>query len=188
VPEPRPADYIKARSDAEAKQRYLRFLQASLSAVHPNAQWKVLPRKTDGQWSAVTVPDWLSLETPGGPEEQVYLRATQVYEYIDHAERSGERKVATRDYAYTLADGEERRNEIFSWQWHPTTGKEDPHLHAHRGRSGTLGKLHLPTGRIAFEDVLLFLVDDWGLTPCQDDGEQTLRESRSRFHAFRTWT
>jgi hypothetical protein len=183
VLEPTPADRIKVRTDADAKKRYLSFLQASLSAMHQWAVWRVAPVRQSDALSAFTQPEWLPF---GSGDVAVALRATQRIRYLDDQRYPGERKVQTADYGYTLRDADQQ--EIVSWQWHPSVGDyEMPHVHAGRGLPGDFGRLHIPTGRVAFEDVLLFLIKDFAVQPAKVDGEELIRESLRRFRSFSTW-
>lgn len=195
MPDPGPADRIQARSDAAARDRYLRFLQKSLRAVHSTAIWLVVPvPRTPGAFSTVTVPDVLPLKTSAPSDkvstDRLYLRATQRFTYGDHPMYAGDRKVFTEEYIYTLANDEDLADELYSWQWHPAAFPE-PHVHVMRGQSGAagLGKLHIPTGRVAFEQVLKFAILDHGVVPAMDRDQAiaVLDESLRRFQAFRTW-
>lgn len=163
MPDPAPADRIRARTDPEAKRRFFKFLQQSLSAVHRRAIWRAVavPRQ-EGQWSAVTAPPVIPLSTSNG--SRLYLRATIRFEYVDNPDpdRAGERKVATREYVYTVGADEDLRTELYSWQWQPGAWNE-PHVHVgrrHPDYDANLGKLHIPTGRVALEQVLKFLITD----------------------------
>ncbi len=186
MPGPSPADRIPAKTDAQAKIRYLRFLQQSLSAVHANAIWRVLPTGQD-RWTAFTVPETLALKRQDG--SRLYLRATQRFMYGDHPEFKKERKVVTLGYAYTLSDDESLRPEWFSWQWQSDAA--EPHLHVGRGdpKFGSLGKLHVPTGRVAFEHILLFAIEEQGVVCAigREAAVDQVKDCLRRFVAFRTW-
>jgi hypothetical protein len=47
--------------------------------------------------------------------------------------------------------------------------------------------LHIPTGRVAFEEVVRLLIVDLGAQPRETDWETILRDSEERFRTFRTW-
>jgi len=53
-----------------------------------------------------------------------------------------------------------------SWHWHPLTtpGRSDPHTHVRSDNVGLPGlrELHIPSGRVAFEEVAYFLIADLG--------------------------
>jgi hypothetical protein len=185
----RPADRITARNDNDAKRRFLRFLQESLTAVHSTAQWFVAPVPGgQGLQVAETRPNALPLRC--GDRGRLYLWSTIQYEYVDHPNRQRERKVKTRYYTHTLTTDEAATNEQLSWQWHPlTNGPRYPHLHVHGhellGKS--LHKLHLPTGRVFLEDVLTFLIEDVGVKPARDDWQDVLERNLRLVNAHGTW-
>ena len=131
--------------------------------------------------SAFTVPEAVPL---GAPTNRIFFRATQRFKYDEHPDYGkDERKVVTAEYIYTLAEDAELQREIMSWQWHP--GWPDPHLHTRVNR-----KLHIPTGRVAFEQVLSFTLTDLGIEPAKprDEAMAILDESLRRFRAFRSWS
>jgi hypothetical protein len=71
----------------------------------------------------------------------------------------------------------------FAFHWHPD-GKSDvtwPHLHVYEER-----KLHVPTGRVAIEQIVRLAID-LGAPPIRDDWEDVLARSLSRFQDWRTW-
>jgi hypothetical protein len=135
-----------------------------------------------------TVPSIVGLKKCTS-EQRLYLRATQRFVLDDHPKYRGERKVVTQDYAYTLSDDAEQRPELYSWQW--TEGVADPHVHVGRGNPdfGSLGKLHIPTGRIAFEQVLKFAIEEHDVQTAidRDQALATLADCLRRFVVFRSW-
>ena len=78
---------------------------------------------------------------------------------------------------------------MFQWHWHPeVSGREFCHLHVgavHGDRE--LHKLHLPTGRVSFEEVILLLLAEFDVKPAREDFGEVLADSRARFETFRTW-
>jgi hypothetical protein len=128
--------------------------------------------------SAITAPETIRLRAV---DCSVYLRATQRFEFADSERYEGERKVVTAQYVYTLAEDEDLAQELFSWQWHPGDWSH-PHLHVR-----TDHKLHIPTGRVAFEQVLLVAITDYGVEPAKTDAPEILAETLRRFRLFRSW-
>ena len=53
-------------------------------------------------------------------------------------------------------------------------------MHVH-GHAVPLNDLHLPTGYVAFEEVLRFCIVDLHVRPLAEDWDQTLRNSYDRF-------
>lgn len=180
----RPADRDPAHSDAEARARFLRFLGKSLSTVHRNAVWRIAARGDN--LAAVTVPDVVPLLTTAG--DKLFLRSTIAFEYSDHERFPGERKVSTVEYAHTVGCAESLKPQLYSWEWAPQK-PHYPHVHVRRAdpKFGGLGKLHIPTGRVFFEHVLLFLINEHGVVPVVDDWEDKLGDSLRRVSSFSTW-
>lgn len=131
------------------------------------------------------------------------LSVLHAYRIIRETER-GWRKVHTAAHQYALDDVDGR--EIFAYDWHPHI--EDvpyPHLHVSHGAvrrditagvrlpvsqnvlQAKLGRAHLPTRRIALEDVLRLLIEQFGVQPARADWDDALREARESFKADRTW-
>lgn len=136
------------------------------------------------------------VEVLDGTGERLILRSVMTYRYDDHPDYKGERKVVTLDYAHSIADicpetGKER--ERFAWHWHPSIQAYDfPHLHIDKGMPDGLGKLHLPSGRVAIEQVMLFMIDDLGVSPAgkpdeRDTQVEILKATLERFKIHRTW-
>jgi hypothetical protein len=63
-----------------------------------------------------------------------------------------------------------------------------PHLHAHGARDTlTLHKLHLPTGRVALEAVVRFLIGDLNVAPRRSDWRTVLDRAEAHFRETRSW-
>ncbi len=104
-------------------------------------------------------------------------------------EDRGPWKVTTRAYVYALRQRDE--SEILAFHWQPgVSGPPWPHLHV-----GTCvlqpdhlldRKKHIPTGRIALEDVIALAIE-MGAVALRDDYQQVLEETRQLFLRWRTW-
>lgn len=187
MPASKPADREPARTDPEAKARFLRVLGNSLSAVSTTAIWRVAPLTGSlGAFNTITVPDVVPLRRRSG--ERIYLRSTIQYEYRDHPRYPGERKVSTLFYAHTVGQAEALKPQLYSWEWN-YADERYPHLHVRRADPAYhgLGKLHIPTGRVYFEDVLRFLVEEHDVAPACDDWSDKIGDSRRRVATYSTW-
>jgi hypothetical protein len=180
-----PADRVPTRTDAQAKKRFLDFLGRSLSTVCRDAVWIVVPRG-DGAFAAVTNPPVIRLRRGEG---HFYLRST--FEFIfadDDRFSSPERKVVTHGYAHTVGESDSLKPQLYSWEWaavEPTY----PHIHLRRSDPAFegLGKLHIPTGRVFYEDVLRFLVQEHGVQLARSDWREVLSETHRRVSTFASW-
>ena len=94
-------------------------------------------------------------------------------------------RVKTEGYIYRLDD--EQGQEIISYHWHPLTGNiVYPHLHFKRTPYLQIQKGHVPTGRIAIEFFVKYLIDDWGVKPLREDWELVLGNNPSKSEEFGT--
>lgn len=124
-------------------------------------------------------------------ESPLSLSFTMWYRVVAAEGQRGPWKVSTTGYEYSLDDDQGR--EVLAYHWHPeseTSWADFPHLHieagAEVGRKSLIGK-HLPTGRVAFEQVLWVAIHELGVKPLRADWEQVLQESLALFHQYRTW-
>lgn len=175
---------LPAKSRAQAVNRYKGFLQKSLSCVS-HAVWHTAEaqRGGKGEFVLLTREAPLSLHCPD--REPIYLTATQNFHLEKDHRFTGEWKVKTDRYEYTVSFSETLEPELLAWHWHPGSKVDKPHLHARLG--GSLAKAHLPTGRVSFEEVLLCLIHDLGVKPVREDWVGVLGETEARFAEYRTW-
>jgi len=163
-------------------------MKEALHLVAGQADWIVGQQAVGGYWWAPIEPDRVRLQCPN--ETPMFLSATIEFTHQNdpRQERRGERKVATRQYAFTIS-GPEPEMSIFEWHWHPQLSptRPDPHVHVTaEGAIGPLAHLHLPSWRVWFEDVVLFAIEDLDV-PCRDGGAIVLRENRDRARRWATW-
>lgn len=99
--------------------------------------------------------------------------------------------VSSVEYVYEVAD--ERDDPIAAWHWHPASALPGdaahwPHLHAYGARDTlTLHKLHLPTGRVAIEAIVRFLIADLDVAPRRADWSTLLDRHEAAFRQQRSW-
>lgn len=99
-------------------------------------------------------------------------------------------KVSTRGYMYKIMYEDE--SEIISYHWHPEAKGEVKYPHEHLGSAllkdeGLLKKkTHLRTGRMAFEDVLLNLLE-MGAVPLNLSWQTILEKNRAAFEKWKSW-
>jgi hypothetical protein len=181
-------DILKADSDHEARKRFLGFMDQALHLVRGDAHWIVGRQAVGDFWWARLNPEEVLL--PGAETIPIFLSATIEFTHQDDArpERRRERKVATRKYIFTIS-GPEASATLFEWHWHPTTSPErrDPHIHVTGTNAlGALDRLHIPSWRVWFEDVLLFAIEDLEI-PCRDGAAEVLRDNRDRARRWASW-
>lgn len=116
-------------------------------------------------------------------------------------------RTTTAAYLYMVYD--ERGREILAYHWHPAIAGQErvayPHLHVgpgavsmalldaaqrspqHNALRPEFHRLHLPTRRIALEDVIRLLVEQFQLPPAIPGWDRVLEEASERFAGNRTW-
>jgi len=129
--------------------------------------------------------DPVPLPGPG----RISLTFAMHYAIVRATGRRGPWRTSTRGYLYGLDDAD--GHEILGYHWHPygRSPETRPHLHLGAGagvRRPELTSAHLPTGRIAIEDVLRMTITDFGVQPLRADWQQVLAESQAAFERSRT--
>ena len=180
-----------ARTPHAAQQRYLRYLQRSLSCL-TGSVWVVGPRSDQRALTIAGEP--IRLVRNSGATLLFY--ANQRFNIVQDERFSGEWKVKTLGYIYSIyvepPSKDEEAKELLAWHWHPisTPDRPQPHLHLemeHAHLGVPLPRLHLPTGRVAFEDIVRLLVSDLDVKTNRDDWTDVVGDSETRFRTYRTW-
>jgi hypothetical protein len=118
--------------------------------------------------------------------DELALRASQTYHVVRESRFNplGNWKVKTAAYAYSIEEWETEA-EILTFHWHPQTPGSVPWPHLHIG--GDIKKLHVPTGRIALEQVVRLAID-MGATCRRSDWDTVLTQTQSAHEKWRTWS
>jgi hypothetical protein len=82
-------------------------------------------------------------------------------------------------YFYVLAQQDE---DVIVYHWHPAgrSSIRRPHLHVRADLQigeRWLGKMHLPTGLVALEDIVRLAIEDLEAQPLRDDWKRLLEEA-----------
>jgi len=114
----------------------------------------------------------------------------------------GEWKIKTQGYIYRLYEARKGTNlaemdatrELISYHWHPRDIRPKtpkfPHLHlrpALEAKRPDITNAHIPTGRIAIETVVIFLIEQLGITPLTTSWRDIVQENLRLFQQYRTW-
>lgn len=97
-------------------------------------------------------------------------------------------RMTTRKYDYTLTERARPNKVVIGWHWHPRSrrsGVSNPHMHI--PTANAFPTKHLPTGRVALEDVLLFGLDELGVTPAVAGAREIVDRVRTNFVDHRSW-
>jgi hypothetical protein len=180
---------VAGRTPTEAVHNYLTPLQEAVSCVctgvlsvgggyHPRPDPHALLLNRDTPVRLQTTPPlWLSI--------------AQHYRIIQVEDASAEPwKVETAAYRYELLEADER--EILIFHWHPEGQGliTFPHLHlqhASRVQHPVLQMAHIPTGRVAVEDVIRLTIREFGARPLRDDWDAVLTRTQAAYDRARRW-
>jgi hypothetical protein len=184
-----------ANTPHEARQRYARFLQRSLACIAPDV-WNVGPAvagRPEGEW-VLTLPNAgrpIQLRREDG--SACLLVASQRFVIVPDPRNEGEYKTSTREYIYKIWDGSDASGQpVVEWHWHPSRGTLHPHTHARPPYAGpafgeAFDKHHLPTARVAFEQVVRFLIEDLEVEHQVGDWAERLDEALTAHEYWRSW-
>ncbi len=107
---------------------------------------------------------------------------------IVRADDGGGYRLTTTLYAYTVIDSDGRP--ILAYHWHTLYKPKYPHVHVYVANHPAVPRLpgaHLPTARIALEDVLYLALDDLRAHAIRPNWRGTLKDTKTRFLRYRTW-
>ncbi len=118
-------------------------------------------------------------------------------EEIPEAVRCQRYRVSITSYNYVLlhaGPGAKSGSELLAFHWHPESSEgglqvvTSPHLHIGSSvlREQALTKMHIPTGRIALEDVLRLAILDFRARTLDRNWEKRLQETLTEFGSART--
>jgi len=206
---------LSARSPAAAVNQLKDALQQALSCISRTVL--LVSAGGYGEVAPDHRPHTLTLAdrtTALGGASRLALSLDHHYQ-ITRAEGGAVYRVTTAAYFYALddvADPGAVAREILAYHWHPDVRLADgtriayPHLHINRGAirldiadgvriapasnllRADLAKAHLPTRRIALEDVVRLAIEQFGVEHLRGDWDAALRASRESFRRERTWT
>lgn len=172
------------RTRRDARERYKGYLQQTLSCISL-AVWSTAPTR---ELEEFALEPWGDIQLRRDGDDPLWLKLGQVFHFEEDERHPGEWKVKTDGYAYTVTLDEDLSQELLSWHWHPSS-RPDPHLHVGRRHPEfpPFGKVHVPTGRVALERVVFFLIEELRVVPLRADWRQVLEDTLRRFEHWRTW-
>lgn len=173
-----------ARTHREALDRHLGVLQDSLSCVSQAVWIPGRPVLGPEDQVAIGIDQPLKLQSKHG-SQWIVLRASQVFHFELRRHFPRDWKVATDGYIYEVA--ESSGPPLFGWHYHPDS-RPDCHFHVYSSVGPlNLHHAHLPTARVAFEEVLIFLLQDLEMAARRDDWPERLASNLGRHVRHRTW-
>ena len=127
-----------------------------------------------------------------GDLDPLYLRALISFEFENDTRNRGDRKVGTRGYTHSISR-ERDSAELFRWEWHPDI-EDAPHAHLHVTSDDDFGavgvplrKLHLPSSRVSFEQIVTFAVNDLGAEILDAEAGAQIETAHYLFERWNSW-
>lgn len=183
-----------ADTEREAIERHQQNLQRSLGLVAKAGAWWYPTKTARGEtWAMRTNPEFVELRTTRG--SVLYLNAVQDFTVRYHnALLVGDSgiltgwKVHTEGYVYSVGLVRDPEAALLAWHWHPP----DPlythsHVYAKDETLGNVGKLHLPTSRVFFEQVVGFLIVGLEVEATVEDWRTPLADVVANVRSAATW-
>src|SRR5215470_12670467 len=167
---------MAGRTPAEAVNNFLSPLQRALSCVTRDVL------SVGGGYHVADRPHVMLFENNPvtlGHDKRFALKLIQQYRIVEADDERGPWKVSTVAYYYHVETIASPAQEVFAYHWHPH-GRNTvtyPHLHLSSGAGAlqhNLIKAHLPTGRIAIEDVVRCVITQLDVVPLRQDWEAIL--------------
>jgi len=112
----------------------------------------------------------------------LFMFVSQHYRIVEDVESRGPWKVTVVGYVYSLRNA--ARQELISYQWHPTGRSPITFPHFHLGPGSRIGdervaRAHLPSGRIAPQSFLRLLITEFGVLPRRADWDAVLTQTQA---------
>jgi hypothetical protein len=189
---------LPGRTPQEAVRHYTQALQDALSCVVQGRLVRLAANPFEPD--PAIHPIALNGDEPAplrGPA-RLYLVVNQNYSIVRTEDETSPRwKVSTRGYFYGLQT--EQGAEAVSFHWSPRPGEMIARPHAHVGRrllstpitlglaSFDLPRVHIPTGRVALEEVIRMAIQEFAVEPRREDWEQVLERTQSASQRWGSW-
>jgi hypothetical protein len=187
---------------AEANKQFSSTIGKALDTLTLE-HWKVLNHPVHGETIRLYALPGLTLKNTDG-EKTLILSAFIITQIIDSPDKN-KKRLNSREYIYQLSSTPEGKP-LYEFHWHPeqidrTTLEPKklepgenlpfpfPHIHVRITDKSfdNLNKKHIPSGRVAFEDVLLFLFTDCAIKPKKENWSNILQETRESFREAMSW-
>jgi hypothetical protein len=174
-----------ARTSAAAERRYRGYIQQAISCVSAAVLYTgPAPNDAPDEYLALLSRESpIRLTTSEGYE--LRLEFMQLGEFVPDDRFPGETRVATRAYYYALTD--DSSVVLIEWHW-DTNRHPEPHIHVPAlDHPAARRRLHVPTGgrRVSIEQVVSWLIEEWGVRPARADYSEVLADTQARFDEHR---
>ena len=183
-----------------ANKEFSENFQKALSTI-TKCVWQTVEHPDKGEVILIYSLPRLPVKTIDGSRQYILI-AHMITEVVD--DHKGNQRVHTREYIYKIADN--AGGSLYEFHWHPE--KIDrvtleprllqqsekapfpaPHIHVHAkdSRFPSLHKNHIPSGRVAFEDVLQFIFEECDVQPNRLNWKDVLKQTKAKFEADSSW-
>jgi hypothetical protein len=178
---------MAGRTPREAVNNFLGHLQLALPCVTPSVlvvSGGYYPR---AEPHAATIGEGNPVRLTGSA--RISLVVKHDYRVVEDSGSHGPWKVSTSGYLYSLKDHDS--HDILSYHWHPTERSIVTYPHLHLGAGANVGRpelaiAHLPTRRIALEDVLRLAIREFGVRPRRSDWAEVLDSAQAAYEDWQT--
>lgn len=175
---------MAGKTPRQAVDQFLTPLQRALSCITDAVLQCRVPTRASVHGAANLAP----LTRLKAGAETFHLTVELHFRIVEDAGPRGPYRLTTIKYSYSLLDADEK--EILAYHWHPDGDVAFPHLHIGCGARAArieLHKAHIPTGRIALEDLLRMAINEFGIEPRRDDWRDVLAKTQAAYEKWRTW-
>lgn len=109
---------------------------------------------------------------------------------LKHGKKDTQDRMTTLSYDLTITDPAASPEErIYAWHWHPDSNRSNvDYPHVHVPKDAPFSTKHVPTGRVSLEDVLLFGIEELGVTPDLPNAREIIEEARATHKRHRAWS
>ena len=184
---------MASKTPTQAVHNYLEPLQKAVSCVTDAVLTVSGGYYVSDQPHSLTFGDGLPQKLPGS---NIHLSVTHRYRVVeDEDPDKGPWRVTLAQYSYALRRGSGavgKPERMLTYQWHPRPDARFNYPHVHLGpASGAheyLRNTHVPTGRVALEDVIRYAISQLGVRALRGDWMDVLVATQGRFESYQSWS
>ena len=173
---------MSARQAKEVAAQFNERLQSAVACVTDSV---LIPRRDQsGPAYHLLLEPEARLSSAGGTVE---VRIVHSYNVVPDPDTTY--RVSTASYFYDVTELRQygERDKVLGYHWNPNSSRDDPafpHVHVHSNREiggKSLGKIHLPTGKVSLEAFIRLLIIELGVASCRTDWESALEQTEATF-------
>lgn len=176
----------------QALQEYLEELQKIVTCVANEVCYCYVNQngRQSLAWSSAAPEDSGALRLRRNDGEILFI---DIGQEVEDPIPDNRESVTTKYYLYSILDAEKK--DLIGFHYHPDLDDDPvlyPHIHVYadadkRFSFFNLHKRHIPSGRVALEDVIEWLIVELEVKPLREDWKEILQGTREKFKQSRTW-